>query len=131
MDSVINSCDNAFREPVAKRTIYPDLLDKIYSKGIFFYVYQQESIGYCAFYANDLEGKNAYISLIAVKPQYQKLHIGTDILSKCFEIMRAHNMENCLLEVKKDNLRAFHFYKSNGFQMVNEREQSYLMKCKL
>lgn len=131
VDSVISSCDDAFREPVAKRIIYPDLLDKIYSKGICFYVYQQENIGYCAFYANDLEGKNAYISLIAVKPQYQKLHIGTDILRKSFEIMRAYNMENCLLEVKKDNLKAFRFYKSNGFQMVDEREQSYLMKCKL
>jgi ribosomal protein S18 acetylase RimI-like enzyme len=94
-------------------------------------VYQQENIGYCAFYANDLEGKNAYISLIAVKPQYQKLHIGTDILRKSFEIMRTYNMENCLLEVKKDNLKAFRFYKSNRFQIVDEREQSYLMKCKL
>lgn len=114
-----------------QRAIYPALLEKLHQKGKCIYAYNGQALGYCAFYANDSEQKNAYISLIAVAPECQKLHIGTELLRDSFEMMRACGMNHCLLEVQKNNQNAIRFYEANHFIMIEERKESYLMKCKL
>ena len=128
---MIRNCDDAFEMPVSKRAIYPALLEKLHQKGTCIFAYNGQVLGYCAFYANDSERKNAYISLIAVAPECQKLHIGTKLLKDSFEMMRAYGMNCCLLEVRKNNQKAIQFYKINHFVMIEEREESYLMRCKL
>ena len=112
-----------------QRAIYPVLVEKIHQKGKCILAYNGQALGYCAFYANDSEQKNAYISLIAVAPECQKLHIGTKLLRDSFEMMRG--MNHCLLEVRKNNQNAIRFYKTNHFVMIEEREESYLMRCEL
>lgn len=114
-----------------QRAIYPVLVEKIHQKGKCILAYNGQALGYCAFYANDSEQKNAYISLIAVAPECQKLHIGTKLLRDSFEMMRACGMNHCLLEVRKNNQNAIRFYKTNHFVMIEEREESYLMRCEL
>lgn len=128
---MIEECDNAFENPVAERIAYSELLDKVFSKGKFIFAYNGKTLGYCAFYANDAERRTAYITLIAVAPEFQKMHIGTKLLSESFDIMRTYGMEYCLLEVRKKNQKAIQFYKKNQFTMVEERLESYLMKYKL
>lgn len=131
LDAVIRCCDGAFEKPVAQRAIYPTLLEKLYQKGKCIFAYNGKALGYCAFYANDSEWKNAYISLIAVAPECQKMHIGTKLLNDSFETMRACGMNYCLLEVRKNNANAIRFYETNHFVMIEEREECYLMRCKL
>lgn len=111
--------------------MYSDLLEKIYNKGIFVSVHKERPVGYCAFYANDIEKHAAYISLIAVDPDYQGMQIGTYLLSSAIDIVRLHNMNTCILEVKKKNLSAIQFYISNGFVFLEEKENSFLMKKEL
>ena len=129
MDAVISRCDSAFAEPVTQRTIYPKLLEKLHQKGRFIFAYNGESLGYCAFYANDSEKKNGYISLIAIAPACQKMRIGTKLLQESLAIMQTYGMNDCLLEVRKNNQAAIRFYKGNRFTITEERENSYLMKC--
>ena len=124
-------CDYTFENPVTQRTIYPKLLEKIHQKGRFIFAYDGNPLGYCAFYANDAERGIAYISLIAVVPEYQKMHIGTKLLMESFDIMRTYGMEHCMLEVRRNNQNAIQFYKRNRFIVVEERFESYLMKCEL
>lgn len=131
IDTVIRCCDSAFDNPVTRRIIYPELLEKIYQKGRFIFAYNGKLLGYCAFYANDSEEKNAYISLIAVVPECQKMHIGTKLLNESFETMRSYGMKQCLLEVQKKNQKAIRFYKAKNFFVMEERKESYLMKCEL
>lgn len=132
IDAVIRSCDGAFAEPVAQRAVYPDLLEKISQKGsVIFAADQGKPMGYCAFYANDTEQKKAYISLIAVAPEYQERRIGTKLLEEAFAVMRSCGMESCFLEVRKKNLSAIRFYQRNQFALAEERAESYLMKCEL
>ena len=95
------------------------------------FAYQTDSIGYAALYANDSETGTAYISLIAVKPEYQNLHIGKRLLRRCFEIAQLYGMRSCSLEVKKSNFRAIEFYRANGFVFLNERKDSFLMQRNL
>lgn len=131
INSIIRSCDKAFAEPVAEREIYADLLQKIYQNGIFVFAYQDNPIAYCAFYANNMDTKTAYISLIAVNPEYQHLHIGKRLLELCMEIAYERGMRTCSLEVKKNNHSAIRFYQVNGFVFLSERENSFLMEKKL
>lgn len=131
IDSIIHCCDGALDIPVTQRTIYADLLEKIHQKGTFFFAYDGSPRGYCAFYANDSERRNGYISLIAVAPECQNMHIGTKLLNESFETMRTYGMKKCLLEVRKNNQKAIHFYKSKKFSVIEEREESYLMEYEL
>lgn len=129
--SIIKACDAAFEEPVSERDIYPDLLQKICRNGIFAFACQEKPAAYCAFYANDADSLTAFISLIAVKPEYQHLHIGQRLLTYCLEIAVDRGMHFCALEVKKNNSSAIRFYEKNGFVLLGERESSYLMKKEL
>ena len=124
---VIHACDEAFSNPVAKRTIYPELLDKISEHGICIYAHHEEIMGYCAFYANDSKQGNAYISLLAVRPEYQHMHIGADLLQEAFKLMRSCGMKHCCLEVYKNNPTALHFYEAMGFEMAQECGDKNLM----
>lgn len=128
---IIKACDAAFEEPVSEREIYSELLQKICRYGIFAFACQEEPAAYCAFYANDSESLTAYISLIAVKPEYQRLHIGKQLLEYCLKTAVDRGMQFCALEVKKNNPSAMHFYQENGFVFWSERENSYLMRKKL
>lgn len=129
--SIIKVCDKAFAEPITERTIYIDLLQKIYRNGIFVFAYQKEPIAYCAFYANDADSKSAYISLIAVRPEYQHAHVGKRLLEYCMDLAIDRGMKSCTLEVRKNNDSAIRFYRANGFVFQNERESSFLMKKEL
>ncbi len=108
-----------------------NLLEKIHQKREIHFAHDGNPLGYCTFYANDAERRIAYISLIAVLPEYQKLHIGTKLLKESFEIMRTYGMEHCMLEVRKNNRNAIRFYEKNYFVIIEEREESYLMRCEL
>lgn len=105
----------------------PALLDKLFLKGMFIAAHRSDALRYCAFYANDAENRSAYISLIAVLPSYQNLHIGTYLLHTSLDIAVSRGMQTCILEVKKGNDAAIGFYKSNGFTLLGERADSYLM----
>ena len=87
-------------------------------------------VGFCAFYANDDEGKTAYISFIAVERQYRNQGYGTALLYKVLEIARKSGMERIKLEVDDSNLTAVKFYKKNGFfeYMPAGESSHYLVK---
>lgn len=132
MDCVIRLCDDAFQKaadvPISKRSMYAGLLSKVYTKGHFFLAYRKELLGYCAFYANDLEKRAGYINLIAVRPMYQKAHLGSALLNQALDAMRNYGMESCVLEVRKTNASAIHFYRAHGFYRISETETSFYMK---
>lgn len=131
IDSIIRNCDRAFLEPVAGRSIYSDLLGKIHKKGIFVFAYGKQSIGYCAFYANDEDTKEAYVTLIAVHPEYQNQRIGKMLINYSMEIAQMQGMQSCSLEVKKNNSSAIRFYLANGFVFLKEKDGSFFMGRKL
>lgn len=129
--AIIKKCDNAFKNPVTQRERYPNLLSKIHKNAHVLVAYQSDILGYCAIYANDFENGVAYITLIAVKPEAQHMHIGKKLLRKSLDLARTYGMTSCVLEVKKDNVSAIRFYKANGFSFFNESDTSYFMKRKL
>ena len=84
--------------------------------------------GLLVFYANDLNSKIAYISLIGVFDKYRGRNIGKKILDYCREECRKKQMTQVKLEVDLDNERAIAFYEKNGFSRVeNASDNSFYM----
>ena len=105
----------------------PDVIRKLSKK---FYAYgnvikatcEDNLLGFCAYYANDLEGHNAFLSMIIVVSSAQGSGVGKELLNKLIYDCRSKGMLHIRLEVADDNNRAIRFYEKNNF--VFERKLS-------
>ena len=72
-------------------------------------------IGMAAFYTNDLSGHRAYLTHLAVNPEYRNQGIGKALLDRAKEYSSSMGMTTMLLEVYSSNGTARRFYASCGF----------------
>ncbi len=77
---------------------------------------KDELIGFCAYYANDVETKTGYISLIGILPAFRNAGYGSRLLLHCIEKMSSAGMLRVKLEVDLTNTAAQSYYKKNGFK---------------
>lgn len=98
-----------------------DYVEKIKNRAIN-YIYEEngKDIGLISFYANDLESKTAYISLIFVLNDFKGKGVSIALINKCIETCCLLGMKQIKLEVSKENFRAINFYKYNNFELTNE-----------
>ena len=91
-----------------------------------------KSIGFTAFYANNITDREAYISLIAVDQNYRKTGIGSVLLDFIFDDLKKHGLNIVRLEVYKNNNVGITFYEKNGFTyLCDAHENSQYMIKKL
>ena len=129
IDNIIKKCALAFDEPVHMRNYYISMLNKISKYADFYAVFCPNVVGYLAIYANNYIDKIAYITLIAVVPEYQNMGIGKMLLKKCEQIAVNKGFKVVRLEVKKNNTNAIMFYKRNGFNIIDDASSnSYYME---
>lgn len=133
IDAVLRTCDDAFDDrPITKRDNYPQLLSKFSTYACFFAAISPEPMGYAAVYANDTESRTAFFSLLAVRPKYQGLHIGSELMDTVLRYARGCAMETIRLEVRRDNLSAIRMYRKFGFVEESETTaQSIFMRRSL
>jgi ribosomal protein S18 acetylase RimI-like enzyme len=127
--AVIEACDEAFSNPVSRRPQYETLLGKIHAYGDFVAAYDREPMGYVAMYANDLQSRTAYVSLLAVRPGCQGMGIGEGLMRAGLNLAKSRGMKAAKLEVKKDNHRAIRLYQRLGFVLLSDAAQDsvYMM----
>lgn len=91
-----------------------------------------ETMGFIAYYANDCVGKNSFISMIAVHPQFRQMHVGSALIDFCVLDSIAKGMTSVKLEVSKCNVNAQFFYTKKGFVEIGEATSTSLFfkkKC--
>jgi len=66
-----------------------------------------------AFPLTKVAGTELFIDTIAVRPDYQKMGIGTMLINKAFEYVRLHGFVAVSLQANK-KLQSYHWYKSLG-----------------
>lgn len=82
-------CDSAYTISVLKRDNFHKLFKKVHRNAIFLGLkYNSERAGYVAFYANDMENKIAFITLICVADKFQRLHLGTMLMDECIKMSK-------------------------------------------
>lgn len=94
------------------------LVEKICKYAIFLASYSEDTpCGYVAFYANDSETKSAYITMIAVHPDFHRSGVGKLLLNAAIGISKQYGMTQLRLEVDLDNVGAIRFYQKNGLEI--------------
>ena len=125
-------CDAAFVRSVLKREDYLSLFQKVDFRADFCAAYTDDVIGYAAMYANDLQSKTAYITLIAVRRENQKAGVGSALIAWCESTAIGRGMRQLRLEVAKDNTNARSFYERHGFcYEAGQKEGSLYMRKSL
>lgn len=79
-----------------------------------------EIYGLIAGYINDKRKARAYISVLAVKPEFQGLGFSKKLLLGFIELAIARGFKCVLVYTHKTNARAYGVYSSLGFKNSNE-----------
>lgn len=114
--------------------IFPHLHEKIdsyeaYAEKLFrladVYVGEENGdvFGIAVFYANDIQTRRAYISLIGVKDHAQGKGLGYWLLTQCQQVCYDRGMKHISLEVDCDNHNAISFYQRNGFELSEKTQR--------
>ena len=92
------------------------LAEKYEKHGIVYAAYLKEKpVGLIAFYCNETETCQAYLSMIVVKDTYHNLGIGEGLLKEMIRFCMGEKFKTIKLEVNITNKKAILFYKHRGF----------------
>jgi ribosomal protein S18 acetylase RimI-like enzyme len=87
--------------------------------------------GFVAFYCNDLNTRQAYITLVLVDPRHRASGLGRALVTAVLEICRQRGFATCRLEVRTDNDAANSIYRSMGFRPVEDRAATQVLEITL
>lgn len=87
--------------------------------------------GLVAFYCNDTASRQAFITLVLVRPEDRGTGLGRTLVAGVLAIARQRGFTSCRLEVAGDNASAQSMYLSQGFQVVEERTGNLLLEITL
>lgn len=127
--TLLKKCENSFDPPLSQNIPYTlsDYAKKLSDFAWFILcVENDEIIGFTAYYLNQEDGF-AYIPQIWVSDQHQRKGIGGSML----EMMKkkAPSFVNSIrLEVRKNNEKAYMFYKKSGFDPIKVEGNKLLME---
>ncbi|MBU5676672.1 GNAT family N-acetyltransferase [Alkaliphilus sp. MSJ-5] len=130
--NILYDFDNIFKPSLSNRII--DLYgyaEKLLRNAITFYIIEEQVIvGFVAFYTNNKNNKEAYITQIGVKDKSQNRNIGKTLLELCIKISKSNGMKSIKLEVFNNNEKAINFYKKNGFNFFGQasNDSIYMIK---
>lgn len=67
---------------------------------------------------------------ISLSKEYRGLGIGTSLMKEMLRILKDKGYKQASLAVQKANY-AVKLYKKTGFEVVDENEEEYIMRCRL
>lgn len=90
--------------------------------------YEGILMGVIAFYCNDDVMKEAFLSMIVVKQEYQKIGVGKKLLLYMESVCQKYGMEKIKLNVAGTNLKAQSFYVRNGYNIEKDSDDVRMIK---
>lgn len=132
INNIIKKFDNVFVPSIS--SIIGNLdeyAEKLFKNAmVISLIYDNEIIGFAAFYCNDNINKIAFLSQIGVLSNYKYKGYGTILIKKAEELSKSNNMEKMRLEVYDNNLKGISFYKKNGyiFEKKCSENSNYMIK---
>lgn len=121
----IMSIDDEFSPNISERYNIADYVKKLTKLATFIHVRTRSNtlIGILAFYANDIENHNAFISILGVKKNHRKKGVAKQMLTMLFKYLNTKEFETVSLEVSPDNV-ARHMYESLDFKIIRTKSIS-------
>lgn len=130
-EAVLNHFDKFMFYPMSQRGNYADIIFKISAAADMLLAYNQNMLGFIAFYANDLKTKRAFVSSITIDTQFRRQGIGKRLFEGAIKVASVKGMEEICLEVDSGNLSAYDFYRTMGLSVIQSSEKSFIMGRKL
>ena len=120
----LQKVDSLFPINLSDKTDLNILAEKFISLGTVFYVYDNNDIvGLIAGYNNDDVNHCAYISVLAVLPNYQGKGYASKLISDFTNDCINKNIKRIELFTHKSNENAIKMYKKNGFVIDGTNNQ--------
>jgi ribosomal protein S18 acetylase RimI-like enzyme len=137
VDVFIKLKDSHYDKSIFDKNRFDEYMGKIYKNAIVYTLIKEkgnrqcgtgniEYIGLIAFYANDMEKKIGFITMIVIDKEWQKFGLGKTLIIKTKEKSIAIGMTKLKLWVHKNNKNAREFYKHIGFEEGEANEEQYL-----
>jgi ribosomal protein S18 acetylase RimI-like enzyme len=120
----LQKVDSLFPIKLSDKTDLSDLAEKFTSSGTVFSISENKDIvGLIAGYNNDDVNHKAYISVLAILPEYQGKGYASKLLSDFTEDCYKRKIKCIELFTHKTNENAIKMYKKNGF-IIDENNKS-------
>ena len=86
-----------------------------------------ELAGFIAFYANDYESKQAFITMVLVDERYRRKNVAKELLTHVFAVLKDQGFNQCGLAMRPHNFKALRLYQSFGFIETHRDADSIFM----
>lgn len=109
---------------------YPDqeYLDKISQRAeLVIHRADGNTLGFVFFYCNAESKEFSYITLIATSNAARGKGVGYSLVNQVLFLSKQRGYRACRLEVRKSNKSALAFYERIGFQIIEDRNDRFLM----
>lgn len=127
---IIDYCKQSFfNQSFSNNNVILSLADKFAELSEFVAIKIDEIyVGYIAFYCNDIENKQAYLSMIIIHKSFQHLGLGKILMDYMLSFVRLQKFISVKLEVNIENDYAIRFYKKYGFKEISTNCSSYFLQ---
>lgn len=108
-----------YSEKLAKHAIHLSVKD------------ENHLIGMCCCYMNDPKKKKAFISVICIDPEYIGIGLGKKLMHELHKNAKINGYVYIELEVHIENIVAIDMYKTLGYFIDRQENESFYMKYML
>ena len=128
IDSVLEIENLCFKDPWKREDILTDLKQNPYSHPAVIELHNdamglRQVCGFCIYWVTF---DSATICQIAVHPELQHFHIGSELFEEVISDIKAKKARTITLEVRESNNVAINFYKKFGFKISHTKPGYYL-----
>jgi ribosomal protein S18 acetylase RimI-like enzyme len=129
--SILREIGELLPDPLSERVDVDAYAKRLYENAeiVVAQIETGEYVGVSAFYANDVETKKAYWSIMGVKKEYSGNGIGTSFIEKMFSVLEAREFESVVCHVHPSNTRAIKIYEKHGFSFYEPDDRGYFLKA--
>lgn len=83
--------------------------------------------GFIAFYANDYQSKQAFITMLLVDEEYRRKNVAKQLLTRVLAVVKDQGFYQCSLAMRPHNFKALGLYQSFGFVETHRDTESIFM----
>lgn len=129
--AVLQYFDKFMFLPISQRSNYADIIFRISAAADILLASKQSMLGFIAFYANDVKTRKAFVSSIAVNPEFRRQGIGKRLFERAMKVASDKGMDEIYLEVDSQNMKAYDFYKTMGLSVMQSSDKGFIMGRKV
>lgn len=125
----LEAIDGRLPVPLSSRTNLEDYSAKVLTNGHVLAIEEMgEIVAAILFYCNDQSNHAAYLTLLAVKPQYEGKGYGYALLNEAEKVMCSSGMDTCYLDTDITNNRSISLYSRDGWKIEYVTDKVHMKK---